>query len=146
MGYSCLCLCWFFVCRSVRRLCLRQARAALRAAFNDVSRAASYLMEGIPDEGVAGGAMSTDGERREKKALFFLIFFCMCLYWLCANTAPCFFIPLWNRTVKGMSMGFLNGGFVVTARIKRPRVVSYISGIANVSRSSFVLVGRGLGW
>ncbi|CAM9587186.1 unnamed protein product [Pylaiella littoralis] len=34
-----------------------QARAALRAAFNDVSRAASYLMEGIPDNVGAGAGV-----------------------------------------------------------------------------------------
>ena len=35
--------------------CIFQANAALRAAFNDVSRAASYLMEGIPDDVMAAG-------------------------------------------------------------------------------------------
>ncbi|CAN0172729.1 unnamed protein product [Ectocarpus sp. 12 AP-2014] len=35
-----------------------QATAALRAAFNDVSRAASYLMEGIPDNVGAGSGGS----------------------------------------------------------------------------------------
>lgn len=45
---------------------MRQARAALRAAFNDVSRAASYLMEGIPDNVGAGEIyvhMHTESER-----------------------------------------------------------------------------------
>ncbi|CAM9963640.1 unnamed protein product [Ectocarpus sp. 4 AP-2014] len=39
-----------------------QATAALRAAFNDVSRAASYLMEGIPDNvGAGSGGSDTRG-------------------------------------------------------------------------------------
>lgn len=48
-------------CLPVRALRGEQARVALRAAFNDVSRAASYLMEGIPDDGMGGGAADSDG-------------------------------------------------------------------------------------
>ncbi|CAM9628750.1 unnamed protein product [Scytosiphon promiscuus] len=38
-----------------------QARVALRAAFNDVSRAASYLMEGIPDDVQSGAGSDARG-------------------------------------------------------------------------------------
>ena len=41
---------------------------ALRAAFNDVSRAASYLMEGIP-EGAMDEADDVNAEPRGEKSL-----------------------------------------------------------------------------
>lgn len=41
-----------------------QARAALRAAYNDVSRAASYLMEGIPDDVAAAQSGEGENDRR----------------------------------------------------------------------------------
>ncbi|CAM9956102.1 unnamed protein product [Ectocarpus sp. 12 AP-2014] len=45
-----------------------QATAALRAAFNDVSRAASYLMEGIPDN-VGAGSGGSDARGGGDEAL-----------------------------------------------------------------------------